>query len=244
VATSSIRWFARSSDPTAGGAGETPTQKAVTFVIKVGHSPEVAKGIVDALIQTGLSGEMLLQMVRSLAGRYEVDEDAGLEALANAVKTQLALEEGKKRVRIQCLPPVAWTRVEDDDDEIDTEKLSKLHSVQMNRAFAVDALEGLSLTDAAKFGTGDGSDVLAEYIECACSGIMACSTCHVVVHPDWFDRVGPPSENEQDMIDLAFEPQPTSRLGCQIELKKDFDGLVIMLPRGANNLMDHIPFED
>jgi ferredoxin len=88
---------------------------------------------------------------------------------------------------------------------------------------------------------------------------MACSTCHVVIHPEWFDstitsdevsasgvdqtKIGTPSEPEQDMIDLAFEPQSTSRLGCQITLTKALDGLVILLPEGSNNLMDDIPFE-
>ena len=60
----------------------------------------------------------------------------------------------------------------------------------------------------------------------------------------WFQRVGPPDEDEQDMIDLAYDPSPTSRLGCQIVLSADLDGLVLRLPRGANNIMDSIPFED
>jgi 2Fe-2S ferredoxin len=68
--------------------------------------------------------------------------------------------------------------------------------------------------DYVERGDDEGSEMLSEYIECACSGVMACSTCHVVIDPDWFDRVGPPSEEEMDMLDLAFEPQETSRLGC------------------------------
>ena len=156
----------------------------------------------------------------------------------------------------------------------------------MDRAFLVEAVEGTTLADVARFGTSDdNSGVLGEYLECACSGIMACSTCHVVIHPDWYDassaddaaqssssssspvdvdvgsntgggdvvvrgvrprggrKIGPPSDAEQDMIDLAYEPQYTSRLGCQIVLTSDLDGLVILLPGGSNNLMDHIPFE-
>jgi 2Fe-2S ferredoxin len=96
----------------------------------------------------------------------------------------------------------------------------------------------------AKFGTGEGASTLGEYIECACSGIMACSTCHVVVDEKWFDKVGPPCEAEQDMLDLAYSPRDTSRLACQIVLTKEWDGLVVKLPKGANNLMDFVPFED
>lgn len=114
--------------------------------------------------------------------------------------------------------------------------------------------EGKGTSDDYDDVGGDNSNVLGEYLDCACSGIMACSTCHVSIHPDWYDadlpsssssprKVGPPSEAEQDMIDLAYEPTLTSRLGCQLVLTKDMDGLVILLPRGSNNMMDHIPFE-
>ena len=81
---------------------------------------------------------------------------------------------------------------------------------------------------------------MAEYIECACSGIAACSTCHVYVHPDWFERVGEPSEAELDMIDLAHEPSETSRLGCQLVLRPELDGMVLSMPDGANNIFDDI----
>lgn len=101
-----------------------------------------------------------------------------------------------------------------------------------------------SLTDVAKFGDGEGASVLGEMIECACSGIMACSTCHVVVDPGFYEAVGEPSEAEQDMIDLAYNAQETSRLGCQVILKPELENAVFKIPRGANNLMDFIPFED
>ena len=101
-----------------------------------------------------------------------------------------------------------------------------------------------SLTDVAKFGDGEGAEALGEMIECACSGIMACSTCHVVVHPDWFEKVGHPEEAELDMIDLAYNAQETSRLGCQVILKPNLQNAIFKIPRGANNMMDFIPFED
>jgi len=114
----------------------------------------------------------------------------------------------------------------------------------MSRAFEVEALEGTSLTDVAKFGDGEGASTLGEYIECACSGIMACSTCHVIVDDQWFQKVGEPTEAEQDMLDLAYSPRDTSRLGCQIVLDQKLEGLVVKIPKGANNLMDFVPFQD
>jgi 2Fe-2S ferredoxin len=56
--------------------------------------------------------------------------------------------------------------------------------------------------------------------------------------------VGEPDDSEQDMLDLAFSPQRTSRLACQVTLTVELDGLVVSIPDGANNLMDFIPFED
>mmetsp|Transcript_5292 Transcript_5292/g.7024 ORF Transcript_5292/g.7024 Transcript_5292/m.7024 type:complete len:103 (+) Transcript_5292:603-911(+) len=102
----------------------------------------------------------------------------------------------------------------------------------------------MSITDVAKFGSGENASVLGEYLDCACSGIMACSTCQVVVDKKWFDIVGNPEEAEQDMLDLAYNPQECSRLGCQIVLDSTMNGLLLMLPKGSNNMMDNIPFDD
>lgn len=55
--------------------------------------------------------------------------------------------------------------------------------------------------------------------------------------------VGPPSEAEQDMLDLAHEPRDTSRLACQLVLSPAVDGMRLTIPAGANNLFDYIPFE-
>ena len=50
---------------------------------------------------------------------------------------------------------------------------------------------------------------------------MSCSTCHIILDPDSFKKLGPPCEAECDMLDLAFEPTDTSRLGCQVKVKED-----------------------
>ena len=67
-------------------------------------------------------------------------------------------------------------------------------------------------------------------LEGTCEGQMACSTCHVIVASDWFDRLPEASEEEEDMLDLAAGVQRTSRLSCQIALTPELDGVVIHLP--------------
>jgi 2Fe-2S ferredoxin len=90
-------------------------------------------------------------------------------------------------------------------------------------AMPVEALEGLSVMEA---GRRAGVD-----IEGRCEGSLACSTCHVLVDPDWFERVGEPSLDEQDMLDLVTVGlSPTSRLCCQIIAAPELDGLVVALP--------------
>ena len=75
-------------------------------------------------------------------------------------------------------------------------------------------------------------------IEGACEGSLACSTCHVIVEGDWFGKLGAPTEDEEDMLDLAFGLEKTSRLGCQIVMSEALDGLVVRLPAGSRNLLN------
>lgn len=93
----------------------------------------------------------------------------------------------------------------------------------------VDAPVGFSVLDIAH---RHGID-----IEGACEGQMACSTCHVVVDEAWFGRLPAPSEEEEDMLDLAFGLTRTSRLGCQIVITETLDGLVVRLPESTRNLL-------
>jgi len=75
-------------------------------------------------------------------------------------------------------------------------------------------------------------------IEGACGGVMACSTCHLVVDPAWIARLLPPDEEESDMLDLAWGLTATSRLGCQIVLTDALDGLIVTLAPETRNLLD------
>ncbi|SCV69046.1 BQ2448_2066 [Microbotryum intermedium] len=89
-------------------------------------------------------------------------------------------------------------------------------------------------------------DVSWEYdldIEAACEKSVACSTCHVILEDDVYDKLEEPSDDEvrlsrlrNDMLDLAFGLTDTSRLGCQIKVTKDFDGTTITLPSATRNL--------
>src|ERR1700734_1384870 len=73
-------------------------------------------------------------------------------------------------------------------------------------------------------------------IEGACEGSLACSTCHVIVDSGWFKKLASPTEDEEDMLDLAFGLTQTSRLGCQIVMTRELDGLVVKLPSATRNL--------
>jgi ferredoxin len=59
---------------------------------------------------------------------------------------------------------------------------------------------------------------------------LSCATCHVIVDETWFAKTGAPSEDEVDMLDLAFGLTETSRLGCQIEISDELDGLIVTIP--------------
>ncbi|MEE2746078.1 MAG: 2Fe-2S iron-sulfur cluster-binding protein [Pseudomonadota bacterium] len=74
-------------------------------------------------------------------------------------------------------------------------------------------------------------------IEGACEGSLACSTCHVIVENEWFSKLLPPTEEEEDMLDLCYDVRPTSRLGCQILITDELDGLVVNLPPETRNMM-------
>ena len=76
-----------------------------------------------------------------------------------------------------------------------------------------------------------------EPLEGACEGVMACSTCHVIVDPEDFARLPPASEEEEDLLDLAAHATRTSRLACQIMLTAEMESLSVRVPPEARNWM-------
>ena len=92
----------------------------------------------------------------------------------------------------------------------------------------VDAPPGTNLLDLAQ--------AHAQPLEGSCEGSMACSTCHVIVAKEDFSRIPSASEEEDDLLDLAWAVRPTSRLACQINLTEDLGTLTVQMPGGAYNL--------
>lgn len=100
---------------------------------------------------------------------------------------------------------------------------------QEDKRIEIDAPVGLSVLEIAHQNNID--------LEGACEGSLACSTCHVVVDPEWFEALEEASEDEEDMLDLAFGLTHTSRLGCQIIMCNELDGLTVRLPSATRNMM-------
>lgn len=92
----------------------------------------------------------------------------------------------------------------------------------------VDAPAGSVLLDIAQ-GAG-------QPLEGTCEGQMACSTCHVIIEPQDFERLDKASEDEDDMLDLAAAATRTSRLACQIVLTDALKTLTVRIPGEANNM--------
>ncbi|KAI0824482.1 2Fe-2S ferredoxin-type domain-containing protein [Trametes gibbosa] len=88
----------------------------------------------------------------------------------------------------------------------------------------------------------EGDDILGiahEYdidLEGACEGSVACSTCHVILDPESYDKLPEPEDDENDMLDMAFGLTDTSRLGCQVRLTKKLDGITATLPAATRNM--------
>lgn len=93
----------------------------------------------------------------------------------------------------------------------------------------VEAPIGLSVLEIAHRNNVD--------IEGACEGSLACSTCHVVVDDDWYAKLPEATEDEEDMLDLAFGLTRTSRLGCQLVITEELDGLTVALPGETRNML-------
>lgn len=94
----------------------------------------------------------------------------------------------------------------------------------------VEAPVGLSVLEIAHKNDVD--------IEGACEGSLACSTCHIIVEAEWYELLKDATEDEEDMLDLAFGLTKTSRLGCQIVMTEELDGLIVRLPQATRNMMN------
>ncbi|HEY9545419.1 MAG TPA: 2Fe-2S iron-sulfur cluster-binding protein [Solimonas sp.] len=91
------------------------------------------------------------------------------------------------------------------------------------RSQSVDAPVGQSLMEAATTNLVRG--VVGD-----CGGSCSCATCHLYIDEAWFDKLPPSDDIEQAMLEGAIDPGPTSRLGCQVIVKDELDGLVARVP--------------
>ncbi|KAG0086063.1 hypothetical protein BGZ93_008169 [Podila epicladia] len=92
----------------------------------------------------------------------------------------------------------------------------------------VEANEGESLLDVARANDLD--------VEGACEASLACSTCHLILDDKSFSKLEEPSDEENDMLDLAFGLSDTSRLGCQVLMTKELAGLTAKIPSATRNM--------
>ena len=102
--------------------------------------------------------------------------------------------------------------------------MTKIVYIEHNgKSHSIDVQNGLTVMEGAVQNNVTG-------IDADCGGSMACATCHVYVKDNWFNKLLPKSEGEDDMLDQAFEPKKNSRLSCQIEVSDNIDGLEVNLP--------------
>ena len=92
-----------------------------------------------------------------------------------------------------------------------------------NEKHTIEVQNGLTVMEGAVQNNIPG-------IDADCGGGLACATCHVYVKEDWFNRIPKKEDGEDDMLDMAFEPNKFSRLSCQITVSDSLDGLVVELP--------------
>ncbi|XP_042333824.1 adrenodoxin-like isoform X3 [Sceloporus undulatus] len=113
-----------------------------------------------------------------------------------------------------------------------------LHFINRNgEKFSVAAKEGESLLEVVvnQNLSIDGFG--------ACEGTLACSTCHLIFEEDTFRKLEAISDEELDMLDLAFGLTDTSRLGCQVSVKKWMDGLTVHVPREVSDIRKELDVE-
>jgi len=102
--------------------------------------------------------------------------------------------------------------------------MPKITYIEHNgKTHVVEVLNGLSVVEGAVQNNIPG-------IDADCGGSCACATCHVYVDKKWFSKLPNKESAEEDMLDMAFEPNKFSRLGCQITISNDLDGMVVKMP--------------
>jgi len=102
--------------------------------------------------------------------------------------------------------------------------MPKITYIEHNsKTHSIEVANGLSVMEGAVQNNIPG-------IDADCGGSMACATCHVYVKEEWFDKLPKKEDGEEDMIDMAHEPNKYSRLSCQLIVSDELEGLIVQLP--------------
>ena len=102
--------------------------------------------------------------------------------------------------------------------------MPKITYIEHNeKSHVIDVPNGLSVMEGAVQNNIPG-------IDADCGGSCACATCHVYVDEKWFNKLPSKENAEEDMLDMAFEPNNFSRLSCQLTVSDELDGLVVKMP--------------
>jgi|TARA_B100000965_G_C19463106_1_gene700633 2Fe-2S ferredoxin len=103
--------------------------------------------------------------------------------------------------------------------------MPKINYIEHNgKLHKIEVANGLSVMEGAVQNDIPG-------IDADCGGSMACATCHVYVKEEWFDKLEKKEDGEEDMLDMAYEPNKFSRLSCQLIVTDKLDGLEVTIPK-------------
>ena len=98
-----------------------------------------------------------------------------------------------------------------------------IYNTNDSKTHTIDVQNGLTVMEGAVQNDIPG-------IDADCGGGMACATCHVYIKEDWWDKLSDKEDGEEDMLDMAHEPNKFSRLSCQIIVSDELDGLEVSIP--------------
>ena len=102
--------------------------------------------------------------------------------------------------------------------------MAKITYIENNeKTYTIEVANGLSVMEGAIQNNVPG-------IDADCGGSMACATCHVYVKEEWFNKLPQKEDGEEDMLDMAYEPNKFSRLSCQLVISDELEGLIVRLP--------------
>ena len=102
--------------------------------------------------------------------------------------------------------------------------MTKIVYIEHNgKLHSIDVQNGLTVMEGAVENNIPG-------IDADCGGSMACATCHVYVKEEWFNKLPKKEDGEEDMLDMAYEPNKFSRLSCQLTVSDELEGLAVNLP--------------